>query len=130
MSSYLVDTGVLVRHLRGQKRFVQLLRHASSRERLAMSVITRLEICVGMRDQETHATPKLLARFQNYDLDQWIADRAGDLIKISRKAHRQLTVPDAIIAATAVQHNLTLITLNTKDFHQLPGLRLYPIEDS
>ncbi len=34
---------------------------------------------------------------------------------------------DAIIAATALQHGLTLVTFNPKDLG-LPGLQLYPLD--
>jgi predicted nucleic acid-binding protein len=33
--------------------------------------------------------------------------------------------PDLFIAATAIQHNLTLVTRNRKDFARIPDLKLY-----
>ncbi len=36
-----------------------------------------------------------------------------------------LSIPDALIAATALEHMLELYTLNTKDFQFIPGLMLY-----
>jgi len=36
-----------------------------------------------------------------------------------------LSIPDALIAATAMEHMLELYTLNTKDFQFIPGLMLY-----
>jgi len=32
---------------------------------------------------------------------------------------------DILIAATAIQHNLTLVTRNMKDYQRIPQLRLY-----
>ncbi|WP_256565294.1 PIN domain-containing protein [Dyadobacter chenhuakuii] len=40
-----------------------------------------------------------------------------------RKLHN-LKLPDAIIAATAMVYNLTLVTRNTKDFSNISGLTL------
>jgi predicted nucleic acid-binding protein len=40
-----------------------------------------------------------------------------------RKTHR-IKLPDAIIAATAIVHNLTLISHNTKDFVNIRGLQV------
>jgi predicted nucleic acid-binding protein len=37
----------------------------------------------------------------------------------------KLSVPDALIAATALQHNLHLYTLNIKDFRFIAGLNLH-----
>jgi predicted nucleic acid-binding protein len=36
-----------------------------------------------------------------------------------------LSLPDALIAATALVHNLELYTLNTKDFQFISNLKLY-----
>ncbi|MBK7896587.1 MAG: PIN domain-containing protein [Anaerolineaceae bacterium] len=37
----------------------------------------------------------------------------------------KLSIPDALIAATALVHNLELFTLNIKDFRFIPGLTLF-----
>ena len=34
----------------------------------------------------------------------------------------KIKIPDAIVAATALVHNLTLVTRNTDDFKNVPGL--------
>jgi len=53
-------------------------------------------------------------------VDADIGQRAGQLI-------RQQRAKDAIIAATALQNGLTLVTFNPGDF-DLPGLQLYPLD--
>ena len=40
----------------------------------------------------------------------------------------KLSIPDALIAATALVHNVELFTLNVKDFHFIPGLTLFEPE--
>jgi predicted nucleic acid-binding protein len=40
-----------------------------------------------------------------------------------RRSHR-IKIPDAIIAATALEYDLTLITHNTSDFQGIPNLKL------
>jgi toxin FitB len=40
-----------------------------------------------------------------------------------RKAHK-IKLPDAIIAATALVYNLTLITRNTSDFKNIAGIKV------
>lgn len=127
MARYLLDTGIIIRHLRGQRPIVQLVRGLSRSERLAVATVTRLEIFAGMRAKETYITHKLLSRFINFSLEPDIADRAGELIAQQRARNHVLSVPDAIIAATAVRHQLTLVTLNTRDFEAIPGVQLYPI---
>lgn len=129
MATYLLDTGVVLRHLRGQRRTVQLLRSLGKEGRLAIASVTRLEVHAGMHPEERYATNKLLARLATIPLDKDIADRAGDLIAVRRRAGQALTVPDAIIAATAIGHRLTLVTFNPSDFLHISGLSMYQIEE-
>lgn len=130
MSRYLLDTGIVLRHLRGNRRVVTLLRTLGRTERLSISVITRLEVYAGMHEEERQVTQKLLSRFLTYNLDAAVADRSGELVRHMRSREYMLSIPDAIIAATAVQHHLTLITLNQKDFAGTPGLSLYPLTET
>ena len=124
MAHYLLDTGLVLRHLRGQRRTVRLLSGPGKLRRQAVSAITRLEVHAGMRPDEQYATTKLLSRFITYDLDREVADRAGDLIRERQERHSALSVPDAVIAATALTRGLTQVTLNRADFEGSPGLSL------
>ena len=69
----------------------------------------------------------LLDSLVSLPVDEAIADQAGRLIYQYARQGIQLSVPDAQIAATALQHNLTLATTNTKDF-PMPELRLHPLQ--
>ena len=46
----------------------------------------------------------------------------AECVHLRRK--KKIKLPDAIIAATAIANNLTLITRNTKDFETITGLSL------
>lgn len=124
---YLLDTGVLIRHLKGRRDAVRLVRTLGQAERLAVATVTRLEVRAGLLPKERCKTQKLLSRFITYDLDGDIADRAGDYVRECRAESITLTVPDAIIAATATRHRLTLVTFNPKHF-PIRGLSLFPLE--
>jgi predicted nucleic acid-binding protein len=52
-------------------------------------------------------------------VDRGVAERAG---RIRREAG--VRTPDALIAATALEHRLTLVTRNVRDFERVPGLRI------
>ncbi|PKO21790.1 MAG: hypothetical protein CVU38_12835 [Chloroflexi bacterium HGW-Chloroflexi-1] len=129
MASYLLDSGLVIRHLRGRRWVVRLLRGLGKMGRLAISAVTRLEIHAGMAADEEYATQKLLSRFVTCDPDRNTADRAGDYIRESRSKGVTLSVPDAIIAATAVSHNVTLVTLNQAHFEGISGLRIEPLPE-
>ena len=124
---YLIDTGLLIQHIRGKHSAVNLIRSLSKTNRLCISSITRLEVQAGAFDTELYATKKLLSRFINYDLDNEIADKAGRLIFTSRRQNRAILVPDAIIAATAMVKNISLLTYNKKDFVNISKLSIDPL---
>lgn len=45
--------------------------------------------------------------------------------QLSRQLRRQIGDMDLLIAATALQHDLTLLTRNVRDFQHVPDLKLY-----
>lgn len=124
---YLLDTGVLIRHLRGRQDVVRFTRGLGRKKRVAVSAITHLELFVGAHPQEEYGTRKFLSCFQTIPLDADIGQRAGQLIRQQRAKGHTFSIPDAIIAATTLQHGLTLVTFNPRDF-DLPGLQLYPLD--
>ena len=128
MAAYLLDTGILIRHLRGRKAVVLMLRALGSRDILAISAVTRAEVRAGVRQEEDQATRRLLARLKTVPVDAETADLAGDLILRARRQGRTLHLANALIAATALQQRTSLITLNKSDFEGL-GISLYPLLD-
>jgi len=54
------------------------------------------------------------------ELEENISMRAGEI-----KAKYNLDLIDAIIGATAILHNLDLVTLNIKDFEKIRGIKLF-----
>ncbi|MFN8494280.1 MAG: type II toxin-antitoxin system VapC family toxin [Caldilineaceae bacterium] len=129
MSNYLLDTGPVLYHFRGKKRAVQLIRQLAINNKLSLSAITRAEVRAGMKPEERFATNKLLMRFITLDVDREIADRAGEIIGSLHRQGLTIGLPDALIAATAITYNLTLVTYNRAHFEIVHGVSLYPIID-
>ncbi|HMV51087.1 MAG TPA: PIN domain-containing protein [Blastocatellia bacterium] len=63
--------------------------------------------------------------FPRRKIEKTISDRAIQLLKLYRLSHG-LLIPDALIAATALEHNELLISKNQRDFRFISGLQLLP----
>jgi toxin FitB len=111
VADVLVDTDVFIDHLRGAAEL------KPRRHRVHYSVITRAELFAGNSASDLFA--QLLAPFREVDVDRAIAERAG---RVRREAGIRL--PDALIAATALERDLDLASRNTRDFKRVRGLRL------
>jgi len=130
MSDYLVDTNVLVLHLREKQGVPTLLDHWSRVHELHISVATRVEILAGMRPREEQVTIHLLNSMTNLPVHEAIADRAGRLIYEEARKGRQVSFPDALITATALEHDLTLVTTNVRHFVSLLGERVMALSQA
>lgn len=114
MADFLVDTDVFVDHLRGAREF------DPKSHRAHYSVVTRAELFAG--NTATEIVSVLLAPFREIEVGREIAERAGRLRRESK-----IRLPDALIAATAVEHKLSLFTRNRSDFEGVRGLRIREI---
>jgi toxin FitB len=114
VADFLVDTDVFIDHLRGARRL------EPKSHRIHYSVVTRAELFAG--NTATDLVAILLAPFREVEVDRAVAERAG---RIRRQTGVRL--PDALIAATAIELKLSLFTRNRSDFDGIPGLRLREI---
>jgi predicted nucleic acid-binding protein len=120
----LIDTAVLVDHLRGDSRARDLLiGFARGGDELWSVVLVRTEILAGMRRGEERVTHRLLDGFRWQDVTIEIADRAGAFARQYTKSHTGVDTVDYILAATALLLGAELVTLNVKHFPMLRDLR-------
>lgn len=104
----LFDTNVLIDYLSGVEAARTEIDRYSNR---GISVITWMEVMVGVRPAYEIKTRGFLDTFQNIPITAAIAEGAVRVRKL-----RRLKLPDAIILATATFHNRLLITRSNKDF--------------
>ena len=83
----------------------------------AFSTISEVELWQGIRPGEEERHEAMLLRLHRIPVDQAIARRAGELRR--ELGLDKLSLPDAVIAATAAVTGQTLLTRNTQDFSAL-----------
>jgi predicted nucleic acid-binding protein len=111
MADVLIDTDIFIDHIRGSRLLP--VRPGET----WYSVITRAELFAG-RTKETEVR-RLLTAAREIPVESSIAERAGRLVRDAG-----LDLADALIAATALEHRLTLVTRNRRDFERVRGLKL------
>ncbi|MDQ2693927.1 MAG: type II toxin-antitoxin system VapC family toxin [Pseudomonadota bacterium] len=119
----LVDTDVLIWYLRGCPKAAQLL---DSLAELKLSAVTYIELAQGCRNkQELGRLKRDFTRRKAtiLPITEAISNRAIALIE-QHALTGGLQLADALIAATALEHALILVTANTRHFRPIPGLSI------
>ena len=140
MSGFLLDTNCISELVRShpEPRVLQWI-DAADESLLYLSVLTLGEIRKGVAGLppsqrrtrlETWLELELQARFAGriLSIDSQIADRWGILAAAAKRAGRFLSAIDGLLAATALHHNLTIVSRNVSDFDGTPVQLVNPWE--
>jgi tRNA(fMet)-specific endonuclease VapC len=130
MNRYLLDTDWVVDILNGQEKAIHTVLELAPAG-LAVSIITYGELYEGAAF--AHDPQPALAGLRSFlkekailRLTQPIMERFAQIRgSLPRPVRQQIGDLDILIAATCLEHNLTLLTRNVKDFQQIPNLKLY-----
>jgi predicted nucleic acid-binding protein len=129
MSTYLVDTNVLINALNGKQGHRELLRdQVAQGHRLGTCTVILAELFSGIKPADLSTIEAFASTLTWYPASPAIARRAGRLRYEYLRRGVTIGLPDLLIAATALEHGLTLLTVNRKDF-PMPELALYPLEE-
>jgi predicted nucleic acid-binding protein len=138
MTAFLLDTNVISELVRPAPK-PSVTRFLNEAGDLWLSVVTLHEFAYGLaRVTEARRRLKLeafIASMKNQfdgrilDVDAGVSEMAGNLRAYATSQGRILDPLDALIAATAVNHGLTLVTRNVKDFDCLELTPLNPWDE-
>ena len=123
MNKVLVDTDILIDHLRGQEKAKEYLKEMENgKVSGVISVITEAELAAGesMKDILVEMKVRRLVRIlEKVEVTSEIAWKAGEL-----RRDFKCRLMDALIAATALKLNLKLVTRNVRHYEKIKGLEI------
>ena len=117
-AKFLIDTNIIICLTQGGLKISDF---ANKGDNLYISSITYIETLgypFPNRDEE-NAVTKLCEMFERIFLTKEVEKQTIHIRKFNK-----IKLPDAIIAATAMVHNLTLVTRNSDDFKKILGLKI------
>jgi hypothetical protein len=119
---YLIGSDVLIdisQGIKAAREYVDALT-----QEWGISQVSALELIVGARDQRELATiDAFLSAYAIIPIRESTGKRAYELLKLYAKSHG-LHVFDSLVAATAMEEGLTLVTRNQRHFGVIKGLPL------
>lgn len=120
----LCDTNIFIEIYRGNLDIIQTVK-SIGQHNIAVSDVTCAELLYGARNKkELLSIRKDLNNISVLPIDTSISNLAVELVEKYALSHK-LSLPDALIAATAIFYNIELYTLNIKDFKFLNDIMLF-----
>ena len=117
MTEYLLDTTIIIDHLRGDKKVNSYLEKIGQRGDIAgCCCINIAEIYSGMLEKEAEKTDRFINRLYYYEVTREISKVAGKLRQKYQKKGKTLATTDIIIGAAALIYDLILVTKNIKHY--------------
>ena len=121
---YLLDTNLIIDAIRKFQPTIDFMEHLLHfpNSQAYLSSITNLELHLGRSAKDPNALQEinlLINQFKAIDVNLKISGSAGELV-------RELSIDtlDAVIAATAINYDLILVTKNRKHFTKIKDLKL------
>jgi tRNA(fMet)-specific endonuclease VapC len=130
MELSLFDTDTLSEIMKGLDQHVQdhARRYWAVFHHFTFSIITRYEILRGLKARRA---TRQIARFEQrcqhslvLPLTDDIIIQAADLYALLYQEGQLISDADILIAATALKHNLVMVTENVNHFRRIPGLSI------
>ena len=125
----IIDSDVLIWYSRKHPKAVEFIHSLAS---FSISAVTYMEIAQGVRNKtELNAFKKSLT-ILNADvipINKLISSKAVSFVEEYALSH-SMQLADALIGATAIVQQKTLITANDKHYHYLPSIKTQKFEVS
>jgi tRNA(fMet)-specific endonuclease VapC len=129
-AQYLLDTNVIIELIRKGHHAEQI--EQLGKGAVVISVITYHELYVGIEKspsknlalKKTNILENILKHIEILQFQEQEAIIGARIRAKLESAGKMIGANDLLIAASALAHNLTLVTNNTKEFQRVPGLKV------
>jgi len=120
----LCDTNIFIEIFRNRCEIEAIL-YDIGLDNVVVSDVVKAELLFGAKNKhELQSIENHLSNFLSLTIQPEISKMAVDLVKKYCLSHK-LKFPDALIAATAIYHDIELFTLNKKDFIFISNIKLH-----
>jgi len=118
---YLLDTNAVIEFLGGKlpESAMLWLENIIAEDQHLLSVINHIEL-LGFKSGEEEM--QVLEDFIDISSILPLSDEVVQQTIALRKEHK-IKLPDAVVAATALVHDLTILTRNVSDFKEIPKIK-------
>jgi tRNA(fMet)-specific endonuclease VapC len=128
---YLLDTDWIINLLAGNKEAEENIQHLDPDD-IVISLVTVAEIYEGAfayANPEAHLQSfrSFFSHFTLLNLNLSIMEKFAEIRSHLRRTGRIIADFDILLSATALHHDLTILTYNKKHFERIPDLKLYPL---
>ena len=120
----LIDTSIIIEHLRKQNRAKSILYNIVDSYNLYISTVVEFELYTGATDTpKRHDIQEILAWCVVLPFTSDVAQVAATIYQQLKAKNQLIEIRDILIGATAVTHDLPLMTLNMGDFSRIDRLQ-------
>jgi len=119
-----LDTSLFIDYFRKQRKDRTLLAILSKDYDFSISVITKLEIGVGIGKGQKDFWDDIFEKLTILPITEVEIDKACEIIQSLRRINKIIGLQDILIASTAIANSLKLATLNLKDFERVQDLTI------
>ena len=126
---YLLDTDWIIQALARREPAARTLERLTG-SRVYVSYVTLGEVyerAFRFANPQAHLVGfrHFLSAYRLLDLDDALMERFAETRALLRRRGQRIADFDLLIAATALHHDLTLLTFNLRHFARVPELKLY-----
>ena|SRR6266567_3471448 len=132
MKRYLLDTSLLAAYLHNRTKAIQLMTPWITKDETVTSIVVYGEVIEYLKGLPNYAEKytklhRILEEIPAYPLTYAIVERYADIRRTLRPLRQDIGDIDTLIAATALEHHLTLVTID-QDFERVPDLKVKLID--